>query len=126
MLPRHELPQIPTKEVPRFVHFCQENGVPVRAVHIHVMKLLPIQKHLNVDKVKRFLDIKDSYQVPLIISNDNHIVDGHHRWASAAVNDRNAKILCLQFGCDVKELVDLGHQFDGSVVKSVAEVIKQR
>ena len=113
MLPRNKLPQIPTKEIPEFVDFCQENGINVRAVRIGVMNLRPIQKHLNVDKVKKFLYSNEPQQVPLMVSNDNHIMDGHHRWAAAAVNDKTTKILCIKFGCSIEELINFGHSFYG-------------
>ena len=119
MLPRHELPQIPTKEIANFVQFCQKSGIVVDAAKIGVMKLHPVQKHLNVDKVKKLL--QQNINVPLMISDDNYILDGHHRWAASAVRNKSAKIPCIRFQCSIQELFDLGHSFEGSMIKSIGE-----
>lgn len=121
LLARDKLPQIPTKEIPNFVRYCQGFGVPVKAVKLGVMKLRPIQKHLNKDKVRSMVRSSAPYNIPLMVSNDNRIMDGHHRWAAEAVKNRDSKVTCLRFGCNIARLVELGHTFDGSFRKGVAQ-----
>jgi hypothetical protein len=120
-LARDELPQIPTKTIPEFVRHCQKNGVNVHAVKIGVMNLIPIQKHLKKEKVQGML--KNGTTVPLMVSGDNHIMDGHHRWAAEAIKDRNAIVPCIKFDCAIPELVELGHSFDKSKVRGVNECV---
>ncbi len=122
MLPRDKLPQIPSKEVDNFRKYAQEQGVDSKLIRFPVMKLKPIQKHLNKDKVKNMVLNGDLNSTPLIISDDNYILDGHHRWAAEAVQNRDNKVVCLQFNAPITELLELGHLFGGSTVRSVEEI----
>ena len=117
MLSREKLPQIPRAQIPAFAHYCKRNGVEFKIENVPVMKLKPIQRHLNKNKVHRMVGGK--VETPLMISQEGYIVDGHHRWAAEAVKNRNSTIPCVRFMCPVTDLVALGHTFEGSFTKSV-------
>ena len=48
--------------------------------------LIPTQKEINEDKalkiMEKMLKQKFSKKNPIVISKDNYILDGHHRWAA--------------------------------------------
>lgn len=53
--------------------------------------LEPSQKHFNQEKVDRLIASGSHKDKPIIVSKDDKIIDGHHRWEA-----------CRQAGCEVK------------------------
>src|SRR6056300_1049696 len=83
-LSRKNMPQIKTQDLGKALDMVADK-VRVTKETIPASKLKKSQKELYKDKVKgianRFNSPKD--MKPLIISKDNHIIDGHHRWGAA-------------------------------------------
>src|SRR6056300_1012527 len=83
-LSRKNMPQIKTQDLGKALDMVADK-VRVTKETIPASKLKKSQKELYKDKVKgianRFNSPKD--MKPLIISKDNHIVDGHHRRGAA-------------------------------------------
>lgn len=83
-LNRKDMPQIDTQNLSKAVDMVSDK-VRITKGKIAVGKLKKSQKELYKDKIEgiaaRFTS-PDKFK-PLIISKDNHIVDGHHRWGAA-------------------------------------------
>lgn len=81
---RKNMPQVDTQNLDKAVDMVSDK-VRVTKGKISVGKLKKSQKELHKDKIEgiatRFTS-PDKFK-PLIISKDNHIVDGHHRWGAA-------------------------------------------
>lgn len=122
MIPRHLLPQIPKEKYAEFVDFVRSTGTPMSAKLIQVSDLKPIQAHVNTSKIDKIKQDKSPLKIPLIVSDDGFILDGHHRWIAAKELNPNGKILCIVVSCNLKDLIKLGHDFDGSFIKTVYEV----
>ena len=69
-------------------------------------QLLPTQSQFNDGKVKAIVMALRSgaEQKPIIVTEDNYIVDGHHRWA--AHDNIGAKIPVLKVGTDINSLLE--------------------
>jgi hypothetical protein len=50
---------------------------------------------------------------PLLVSRDNFILDGHHRWAAAQVVDSKAIVPVLKIDLDFHDLLKYANQFSG-------------
>ena len=78
------MPQVDTQNLGKALDMISDK-VKVTKGKIEAGKLKKSQKELHQDKIegiaKRFTS-PDKFK-PLIISQDNHIVDGHHRWGAA-------------------------------------------
>ena len=120
MLPRHTLPQIPADKLEEFKKYCEGKNISCSYVRIPVGKIIPIQKVLNKKKIKNIID-EGHDGGPLVISSDNKLLDGHHRWAADVVTDKTQPVTCLKIECPMEKLISLGHTFDGSEMKSVSE-----
>lgn len=120
MIPRNLLPQIPEHEVDNFIKYCKDNDVDCKILRKKASSIKPIQKDLNKSKIK---DIVKNGQsgAPLIVSGDNYLMDGHHRWAASLVEDLEKPITCLKFSCPIKKLILMAHLFDGSEVRGIKE-----
>lgn len=121
MIPRHALPQIPKDEIDTFRDFLIGYDVPAKFMMVPVRSLRPIQKHVNKDKVKKFMKDDKIGDIPLIVTSKGQILDGHHRWLAIAALNPESKMLCLVCDCPLRDLVELGHEFEPSFTKTVQE-----
>jgi hypothetical protein len=77
---RIDMPQI--NDFDAFVKDLQAHGSPlVEPRSYKASDLSPLQKHFNQKKVDLMKQQKD--RKPIIISSDNKIIDGHHRWMAS-------------------------------------------
>lgn len=121
-IPRHLLPQIPTKELPDFRIYLRAKKVQTTKMPKLVGSLKPIQKSVNQDKINNL--ISKPYTIdasPIITTSDDYIVDGHHRWVAAGKLGHE-NIECIVCSCPLKQFLKLAHDFPTSYVKSVHEL----
>lgn len=121
MLPRHKLPQIPSDRFNEFADFLRENGVDVKHKRLPIIQLRPIQQHVNRQKVEGMKKNQEALSIPIIVSRKMYILDGHHRWVSRKELDENGYAICLWCDCPIRDLVELGHEFEYSFTKTVHE-----
>ena len=78
------MPQVNTQDLGKALSMVKSK-VNVTKLNILATKLKKSQKELYGYKVKGIAGSFTSPDKlkPLIISKDNHIIDGHHRWAAA-------------------------------------------
>jgi len=120
-IPRNLLPQIPSDQYEAFKEFVNGNGVQMKLLFVPLAKLKPIQSHVNKEKIENLKKNPDKLANPIIMTKDGLILDGHHRFLAAKALNPNGKIPAFVAYCGLKELIELGHEFDGSFTRSVAE-----
>ena len=123
---RKQMPQIAAADVPEFLRFLKDKGVSFEQVLEKVGNIKPTQRHINADKVKGMVnnfDAEKMYQ-HFIVSKGNRLLDGHHRWATIKVKDGDADVNVIRVDLPIGKLIELGHDFDLSFTKGIAEVIK--
>ena len=98
---RDEMPQIKKKDLKPAIGKLLNAGLPVSKGTISPQKLHPSQKEIYKSKVDKIISKSDPYTIkPIIISSDNYIVDGHHRWVAFLLGFPNHKINFLRLGVD--------------------------
>tara|TARA_Y100000004_G_scaffold190984_1_gene249013 strand:+ start:241 stop:2883 length:2643 start_codon:yes stop_codon:yes gene_type:complete len=106
---RENMPQIRSFHFNDFLEQLDEDNIKHSYEIIESKKLKPTQSQVNVDKAdkltKEFVDARF-----LIASNDNYILDGHHRWYYGIKNDGISKVLRIDMPID--ELIDYAKAFD--------------
>jgi len=102
MYDRDEMPQIKSKNLNKAIRVLRARHVNVKEHSMIVDDLKPSQKDIDTDRVLKIKsefngeqDTLDSIK-PLIISSDNHIVDGHHRWLAVRSAFPGASIPVIQ------------------------------
>lgn len=81
--------------------------------------LIPTQKHFNFDKVETL--IKKRTDKPIVVSKDNKIIDGHHRWiADHAVNGKSKAVVVHK---NADELLDYLSKVDYTKSKTLKESV---
>lgn len=74
-VPRDQMPQIESAHVKDFL---KSIGHPYDIELVPTKDLIPTQGEFNFDKVKG-MDV-NSMCKPILVSEDNYVLDGHHRW----------------------------------------------
>lgn len=104
---RKFMPQISGDSIGQAVELLTKNGITVQKGKISVNKLTHSQETVNKEKVRNIIrDIKRGKKIPpLIISNDNYIVDGHHRWIAYKLLDSNMIIKVIRINLPKPESI---------------------
>lgn len=115
---RKDMPVITSKDVQAFKEKLEADGIKVSLAKVKVSDLSPIQKQIYFDTVLN--DIM-SYGVEaslhhvtnkaFIVSNDMHIIDGHHRFLSAILIDPDMPVSILKIDLPITELLAVAHAF---------------
>jgi ParB-like chromosome segregation protein Spo0J len=87
-IPRRLMPQFNSeKDIKNFVTFAEKRyGIKSRKATRRAGALRPSQEEINRERVEDVADDirykKLDPKVPLIVSKDGYVIDGHHRWAA--------------------------------------------
>lgn len=79
---RYGMPQISDFEA--FMADLEKAGIAVITISIPAGELIPTQGEFNEMKVRGMIDADKWQSKPIITSDDDYILDGHHRWLAAA------------------------------------------
>lgn len=115
-MPRSEMPQIRSFDVPDFLTFLRSKGVVARNEDVAAAELFPTQREINLDKTKTLTPAVTSTK-RLLVSRDGYILDGHHRWFLALQSGHSLPIVRLS--ADIHQLLDLASQFPKTEYKGI-------
>ena len=133
---RKIMPQFTDNSMQLFVKQLKKNKIFVKKIKKSVLELNPTQNQINSEAVSylqnKHLNTKYSLnKKTIIISNDNYILDGHHRWAALLLcnfkpkkcfKDKiNIKISCVQIDLPIKKIIKLANKFDKVTHKEFGE-----
>lgn len=118
---RENMPQIPGDKLDDFVSFTMSKGVSVERSTVQADKLGPTQAKFRQERVDSIPD--DKLTDPILVSEDNRILDGTHRWVKHWQRDKQGRVPVLRIGLDVHAALDLMRLFDG--VKYAANSFSQ-
>ena len=112
---RDEMPQVPYERKGEFISEMTNRGIAVTREEVSPEKLHPIQAEISAKKSGKLArDIKQnghgkSDGARIIVSSDDYIIDGHHRWAASAFlsfKDKGQAIPVLRVDMTHMELID--------------------
>jgi hypothetical protein len=141
-IPRIEMPQLkgqpidgtPGSDLPRdvrgevditnaFVESMRQSGIGMEETSAQASFLKATQNELNGEKVAGIMqaarDGKLDMGTPLIVSRDNYIVDGHHRWAAQVALEYDGvdnpttdiPINIIRMDADIIDILDASKEF---------------
>lgn len=121
---RSEMPQIQKEDVPAFLKWLQhDKNVPVISTEVACTDLKATQGEINKEKVLELIQ-KDPVITNIIVSADNYVLDGHHRWLADLNRDRTSTCSVYRADCTILELLRLAKDFQGSFSKNIHEESK--
>ena len=101
----------------------EDDRIDVRITKVAVKDLKPIQKQIYFDKsmdaTKKFgaagsIDFVKNKSF-FVVSKDNFIIDGHHRFLSALLIDPTAKVNALQIDLPIKKLLPMATAYGDAI-----------
>lgn len=117
---RNQMPQIATDDYPEFIDYLRDNGASFTKASVDPNSLKAIQGEFSDAGVIKALQ-KSKIKKPIIASNDNYIIDGHHRWVAASNTGVDVNI--YRVNKPVKELLQLVKDFPKTTYKDIYEAV---
>lgn len=87
---RDTMPQIPKEHQEAFLNGLKEKGISITNEKVSPSKLLPTQNEIDAVRIGQKLktyDKGDKTMRAIMVSKDNYVLDGHHRWAVQVIVD---------------------------------------
>jgi len=111
-IPRAEMPQIKSEARGALVNFLKARGIEAKAGMINPSKLKPTQAEFSPAKVQKARDFTGSER-PILISSDNHVVDGHHQWV-ASLDDTSTPMPVIRLNAPIDRVLAEVKEFPSS------------
>lgn len=117
-IPRDKMPQIPKDMRDDFLQSLKKQGVEVKKESVHPFSVHPSQKEVSARAVGERIQKeqkKHSDFPPLLVSQDNYILDGHHHWgmvAAMAVDVPSLKVPIHRIMVPHQQAFELMHAYD--------------
>lgn len=100
------VPEIPDQDISTFLSWLEQQGIEVNLTKLDVSTLRP-----SVGSVQ-FLPLPDQVLTkPLVVSNDNFILDGHSRWRAILDKYPHYKVTVHQIDALIKTLIPLMNKY---------------
>jgi hypothetical protein len=123
-IPRDKMPQIERKDFKSLKSFFEVNSIPTITKQVLASTLKPSQKHLKTEKADNmFKNIDEISANPLIVSMDNYVIDGHHRWLCYKRNCPDKKLEVLQIQMPAKLAIEWLNKFPKSKKRDLEDNI---
>ena len=119
-IPREEMPQISDANKMDFCDWLENQGIFVQLIDIPVALLRSVQDTIDLKKVENLTTNMPSSAMakPVIISKDNYILDGHHRWLALLNRDPHQAIEAYRVNLPIKELLSTARNYRQTYYKS--------
>lgn len=116
-IPRSQMPQIDKEHIPTFINYVKERTgkLVVSKANQNPTSMKPTQNEFDMDKVVRMGSSND----PIIVSADDYVLDGHHRWLANCNAGAGQPVLRLPVGA--AEGLRLMREFPLSYTKQIHE-----
>lgn len=95
---RSDMPQISNHS--KFTSDLKESGISTKKESVSSDSLKPTQKDFNPEKVASIKADKAYNNKALIVTKDNKILDGHHRWKAALEDEADIPVFRIDLNFD--------------------------
>lgn len=122
---RKDMPQVKKDDMAHFLKYLEKNDIYTEKKEVDPKKLKATQGHFHKEKIRGMMkSIEDGElkKSPILVSKDNYIMDGHHRWLAMMNLDRDITILQVNLKCD--ELLSLMKEYPRSFTEKLYEVFE--
>lgn len=110
-VPRAEMPQIKAEHRGAMVNFMNARGVAHQEETLPASSLKPTQAEFSREKVARAKGFEGGNRA-VLVSADNHILDGHHQWMAA--REKGEDVRAIRLNAPIRDLIGLAHDFPSS------------
>lgn len=107
-IPRADMPQIKAIHRGAMVNFLNARGIAHEAVEIPASALKPTQAEFSPAKVEAAKGFTDTDR-SILVSNDGHVLDGHHQWL--AKHSAGEPIKAIRLDAPIDKLLPIVREF---------------
>lgn len=118
-VPRAEMPQVAAEHRGALVGFLKGKGVGFDKAEVPATALKPTQAEYHPEKVAKAA-AREGGNRSILVSSDNHVIDGHHQWLAA--RDAGESVPVIRLDKPAAELLPLVHEFPSSTVDASSAI----
>ena len=115
---RSEMPQLGATN--DFLHQLQNHKVKFHYTNVDSKDLKASQDEFNRDAIHSLIHEPHKARSAIVISKDNYVIDGHHRWAANYNTGKKTKAVKVHL--PVLELLKLAKTFPTTKYKNIHQV----
>jgi hypothetical protein len=108
---REQMPQVKAEHRGALTNFLEARGITHETTEVPAGDLKPTQHEFSNEKVQQARDYQGGDR-SILISSDNHILDGHHQWLAKLGTNEPVKVIRLD--APIRELLAQVHDFPSS------------
>nr|WP_279088094.1 PLxRFG domain-containing protein [Comamonas thiooxydans] len=116
-VPRAQMPQIKAEHRGAMVNFMNARGIAHQEETVPAASLKPTQAEFSREKVQKALGYEGGDR-SILVSQDGHVLDGHHQWMAAREQGKDVKTIRLD--APIEQLLDAAHDFPSSTTSGGA------
>jgi len=120
-IPRSEMPQVKAEHRGAMVNFLNARGVDHTQETVSASSLKPTQQEFSEAKVKKASKYAGGDR-SILVSSDNHVLDGHHQWLSKL--NKGGDVDVIRLNAPIAQLLNDVKEFPSSTVESGATTIE--
>lgn len=106
-IPRDKMPQIKRDDLSEFSQWVRSQGIGFSGDQVKITDLSPTQSQFRKERVDALPDETE----PILISRDDYILDGTHRWIKEWQKDQNGHIDTNRIDLPLQDALDLMRRF---------------
>lgn len=118
---RDEMPQIDSEHVGEFLEYLKNGRCEFEEVQLMARSLAPSQNELDTDKADDMYKDKECLKIPLFVSEDNYVLDGHHRWLAMDRNEPGGMLNCIRMKKPAKDCIEIMHGFEKTSIRDIED-----
>lgn len=103
-VPRADMPQVKAEHRGALVNFLNARGIEHREQTVDPASLKPTQAEFSPAKVAKAREYEGGNRA-ILVSADNHVVDGHHQWMAA--RDAGEEIRIIRLDAPIARLLEV-------------------
>jgi N12 class adenine-specific DNA methylase len=94
-VPRAEMPQVKSEHHGALTNFLNAKGIDHETTTVSAEELKPTQAEFSPEKVEKAKEEGNGDRA-VIVSQDGHVIDGHHQWLAAKDQGEDVKAIVLK------------------------------
>ncbi len=103
-IPRAEMPQIKSEHRGALTQFLKGRGIEHTQEEVLPGTLKPTQAEYSQGKVDKARGFEGESR-SILVSSDNHVLDGHHQWMADLTDHPNQPIKVIRLNAPIRELI---------------------
>ena len=116
---RKDMPQIEDKDQDHFFKWLSSKGISHSKLDVPPTSIKPVQSEINLDAANELVDTNSpKLSKPVIVSSDNYLMDGHHRWMANIIK-KTKSIHAVRINMKANDLLKTMRDYDKVQFKSI-------